>query len=47
MRFAVSGKIGDSNAQSLASICNALLIDVLNKIYSFLAEALSEWENHR
>lgn len=47
MRFAVSPQLGPADAQTLASICNALLIDLLNRIYSFLAEALSEWENHR
>jgi magnesium-transporting ATPase (P-type) len=47
MRFAVSPSVGNSNAQTLASIANAVLIDILNQIYSFLAEALSEWENHR
>ena len=47
MRFAVSPAVGDSNAQTLASIINSLLIEILNRIYSFLAEALSEWENHR
>lgn len=47
MKFAVSGEVGDSAAQSLASFANAVLIQVLNDLYVFVAGALSEWENHR
>lgn len=47
IRSALSGSIGDSNAQTVASIANAVQIQVLNYVYSFLANALSERENHR
>jgi anoctamin-10/anoctamin-7 len=47
LRYAVSGDIGDSNAQTVASIANAVQIQVVNYIYSFIANALSERENHR
>ncbi len=39
--------VSESNAQTLASIANAVQIQVMNFIYSFLANALSERENHR
>jgi hypothetical protein len=47
MRFAIASDVGVSRAQTLASLLNAILIEVLNQMYSFFAEALSEWENHR
>eukprot|EP01038_Epipyxis_sp_PR26KG_P005759 gene5759-7950_t len=47
IRFTIEGTVGLSNAQTLASIMNAVQIQVLNYIYSFLANALSERENHR
>lgn len=47
LRYGVVQYVGDSNAQTLASIANAVQIQVMNFIYSFLATALSERENHR
>lgn len=47
MRFAISPVIGSANAQTVASIINSVLIQLLNSLYSFLANALTEWENHR
>ena len=47
MRFAISPVIGNANAQTVASIINSVLIQLLNSLYSFLANALTEWENHR
>jgi hypothetical protein len=47
IRYAISPDVGDSNAQTIASICNAVQISVVNYIYSFIANALSERENHR
>eukprot|EP01031_Cornospumella_fuschlensis_P027354 gene27354-33040_t len=47
LRYALSSDIGDSNAQTVASICNALQIQIVNYIYSIVANALSERENHR
>jgi hypothetical protein len=47
IRYTISGAVGPSNAQTIASIANAVQIQVLNFVYSFLANALSERENHR
>lgn len=47
IRYTISGDIGASNAQLVASISNAIQIQVMNFIYSFIANALSERENHR
>lgn len=47
LRYAVSPDVGDSNAQTIASIANALQIQIINYIYSFVANALAERENHR
>lgn len=51
MRFYLSvdegGPLSVSSAQTLASVMNAVQIQVMNYIYSFLANALSERENHR
>jgi hypothetical protein len=47
IRYTISGEIGPSNAQTVASISNAVQIQVMNFIYSFIANALSERENHR
>lgn len=47
LRYAVATDVGDSNAQTIASIANAVQIQVVNYIYSFIANALSERENHR
>jgi len=37
----------ESTAQTLASICNAVQIQITNVLYSFLANALTEFENYR
>lgn len=47
IRSALTGSLGASNAQTIASVANAVQIQVLNYVYSFLANALSERENHR
>lgn len=47
IRYTIAGDVGTSNAQLVASIANALQIQVMNFIYSFVANALSERENHR
>jgi hypothetical protein len=47
IRYAISPDVGDSNAQTIASIANAVQISLVNYIYSFVANALSERENHR
>lgn len=47
IRYAIAGDVGDSNAQTIASIANAVQIQVVNYIYSLIANALSERENHR
>jgi hypothetical protein len=47
LRYGVVQYVGDNNAQTLASIANAVQIQVMNFIYTFLANALSERENHR
>lgn len=47
MRYAIVTDVGNSNAQTLASIVNAIQIQVLNYLYSLVANALSERENHR
>lgn len=47
MRFAISPSVGGILAQTSASVINSLLIEVMNYIYSFLAYALTEWENFR
>lgn len=41
------GPLSDSDAQTLASICNAVQIQVMNYIYTFIANALTENERHR
>ncbi len=46
-RFTISGEVGASNAQIVASVSNAVQIQVMNFVYSFIANALSERENHR
>jgi hypothetical protein len=40
-------KLQDTDSQTVASICNAVQIQVVNYIYSLIANALSERENHR
>lgn len=47
IRYTIAGDVGTGNAQLVASIANALQIQVMNFIYSFVANALSERENHR
>ena len=47
IRFTVQPDIGNANAQYVASALNALQIQIMNYIYSFLAHALTEYENHR
>ena len=47
IRFSIAGDIGTSNAQTVASICNAVQIQVMNYLYSMIARALTERENHR
>ncbi len=47
IRYTISGAVGPSNAQTVASVANAVQIQVLNYVYSFVANALSERENHR
>jgi hypothetical protein len=46
MKRALSHSIG-SNAQTVASFVNALQITVFNIIYSYIATALTDRENHR
>lgn len=47
IRFAAQSEIGYGNAQTLASVLNAVQIQVLNLIYGFVAVALTDRENHR
>jgi hypothetical protein len=47
VRYAIVAQVGDGNAQTIASILNAVQIQVMNYVYSFIAVALSERENHR
>lgn len=47
IRYAIAGDVGDSDAQTIASVANAVQIQVVNYIYSMIAYALSERENHR
>lgn len=47
IRFTIAGDVGDSNAQSIASLANAVQIQVLNYIYTLIANELSQYENHR
>jgi hypothetical protein len=47
IRYTITGEVGPGNAQLVASVANAAQIQVMNFIYSFIANALSERENHR
>ena len=47
LRFALVPSIGNSNAQTMASILNAVQIQVLNYFYLWIVTELSERENHR
>jgi hypothetical protein len=42
-----TGSVGASNAQTVASVLNAVQIQVLNFVYSKIATALTDRENHR
>ena len=46
IRYVLEAQIG-SNAQTVASILNAIQIQIANSIYSFLALELTNRENHR
>jgi hypothetical protein len=41
------GITSDTSAQSIASVLNAIQIQVMNIIYTFIATALTDWENYR
>jgi hypothetical protein len=47
IRFTITPEVGDSNAQTIASVANAVQIQVLNYIYSSVAHKLTERENRR
>ena len=47
MRFTIRKDVGISAAQTIASVANSIQIQVLNFVYSKVATALSERENHR
>lgn len=47
IRYAIQNEVGHDNAQTLASILNAVQIQVLNFIYGKIATALTNRENHR
>jgi hypothetical protein len=51
MRFYLSvstgGPLSDSNAQTMASIANAVQIQVMSYLYTFIANALTDHEQHR
>lgn len=47
MRFTIRKDVGISAAQTIASVANSIQIQVLNLVYSKVATALSERENHR
>ena len=47
LRYGVVQYVGDSYAQSIASLANAIQIQVMNYVYNQLANMLSERENHR
>jgi hypothetical protein len=48
-RFALTRYEGlsDSDAQTVASVLNAIQIQIMNFVYSFIAKALADYENHR
>ena len=47
VRFTIQSDVGNTDAQYVASALNALQIQIMNYIYSFLANALTNYENHR
>jgi hypothetical protein len=47
IRYTITGDVGPGNAQLVASVANAAQIQIMNFIYYFIANALSERENHR
>jgi hypothetical protein len=47
IRFTISDKVGKIGAQVLASVANAVQIQVLNHVYSSMAIHYTEKENHR
>lgn len=42
-----SGQTSAADAQTLVSVLNAIQIQVMNIFYSFIAKALTDWENYR
>jgi hypothetical protein len=47
MQYQLSKDVNDSDAQTVASVANAVQIQIVNYIYSMVAYALSDRENHR
>lgn len=47
VRFTIVGEIGTIGAQVVASVANAVQIQVLNYIYTSMAMRFTEKENHR
>ena len=47
IRFTITQSIGKINAQMIASIINAIQIQLLNQVYVKLAIFYTEKENHR
>ena len=47
LKYTLSPDVGASNAQTIVSVVNAILIQVLNYLYSSVANFLTQTENHR
>jgi hypothetical protein len=47
LKYTLSPDLGASNAQTIASVVNAIQIQVLNYLYSSVASFLTQTENHR
>lgn len=48
IRFALVNKgVSESDSQFVASILNAIQLQITNAFFSFLARVLTDWENHR
>jgi hypothetical protein len=47
VRFTITPAVGVTLAQLIASVANAVQIQVLNYVYSFIAHRLTRRENHR
>lgn len=47
LRFSIIPHTGGSVAQTVASILNGIIIQVLNQLYFSFSIELTEWENHR